>query len=128
MKGVAGRTLRHHLVSLVSANDFGDARAFAEHRQIAKKMQRFFALGGRVSGAPQFLQDGVTGEQFLVLTMFVPPLPRPVMAGKAFNIFSRFVVETRDRCLNINKCAHRSIFHRCQFLPKVHNLCGMGGR
>jgi len=28
MKGVSGRTLRHHLVPLVGANDFTDARIF----------------------------------------------------------------------------------------------------
>jgi hypothetical protein len=45
-------------------------------------MERFFALGGRIGGAVQFLQDGETGEKFVVVAMFVPPFPRPVMAER----------------------------------------------
>ena len=37
MKGVSGGTLWHHLVPLVSANDFADALGFSKHRQVAKK-------------------------------------------------------------------------------------------
>lgn len=106
MQRVAGGTLWHQFVPLAGADDFADARSFAQHRQVAKKMERFFALGGRIGGAVQFLQDGETGEKFVVVAMFVPPFPRPVMAGKTFNILSRFVGETWNRCLDVNFTGH----------------------
>ena len=54
--------------------------------------------------------------------MFVPPLPRPVMAGQALNVLLRFVVETRNRGLNVNERAHNLILRPRQLFLEIHNL------
>jgi hypothetical protein len=47
-----------------------------------------------------------------------------VMAGKAFNILSRFVVEAWNCCLDINYRAHSSILRGRQPVFRLQHLVG----
>ena len=90
MKCVAGGALRHHLMPLVGANYFADLGVFTEHRQFTKKMQTFLALGGRIGVTLQFLQDGVTGEKFVVVAILVPTTSVSNDGGKGFQCLCAF--------------------------------------